>query len=71
MTTTTRIDSVEVFDSAGTMALQVDGWDVLHLTLLSWPDDEMEVDGKPRPVLTDEEHQKIIDVIAAALGVNE
>lgn len=62
----TVIDDCEVFDSDGTLALQVDGHDVLYLSRVK-PDE----DQKDFPILTDEQHQRIIDVICEALKTGE
>jgi hypothetical protein len=54
---TTVIDEASVINSEGTLALMIDGYDVLYLN---------KVDGS---TLTKEEHQEIIDAITKALGV--
>jgi hypothetical protein len=65
----TIIDGAEVFDSAGTLALQVRGFDVLYLQVL-WPHgDPDDPHAEERPVPTSEEHDEIINVICEALGV--
>lgn len=56
----TVIDAAEVFDSGGTLALQIDGNDVLYLS---------KVENDEGVKLTDEQHQKIIDAVVAALKV--
>lgn len=63
----TIIDGAEVFDSEGTLALQVNGFDIMHLNVLWWPEDDRH--NGERPFLTIEQHQQIIDVICEALGV--
>jgi hypothetical protein len=57
------INGAEVFDSEGTMALQVAGRDVLHLVRLC--------DDEGHPLLTPEEHDKILALIIEALGIHE
>jgi hypothetical protein len=57
----TKIDVVEVFDSEGNVALTVAGRDVAYL---SWRRDATDV-------LSDNDKQKIIDVIVNALGVDQ
>lgn len=64
-TRTTVIDSAEVFGSEGTLALQVRGYDVLHLERV----DRYNTEEGGGVVLTDEEYQRIIDVIVEALSV--
>lgn len=56
----TVINGVDVINADGTLALQVDGWDVLYLNLSRGY-------SKKAPELTREQHQKIIDVIVTAL----
>jgi hypothetical protein len=60
----TVIDDAEVFDSEGTLSLMVNGYDVLYLS-------KCKLDDPNCPVLTDKQHQAIIDRIVAALGVEE
>jgi hypothetical protein len=60
----TVIDGAEVWDSDGTLALTVNGYDVLYLS-------KCKPEAPGHPVLTDEQHQRIIDVIVEALGVQD
>lgn len=65
----TIIDGSEVFDSGGTLALTVNGYDMLYLSVVQ--PDPTDPEAADRPKLTDEQHQKIIDVIVEALGVQD
>ena len=58
----TVIDNAEVFDSDGTLALQIGDYDILYLS-------KCRTEGEDYPKLNDDDHQKIIDVIVAALKV--
>jgi hypothetical protein len=60
----TVIDGAEVWDSNGTLALTVNGYDVLYLT-------KCKPEAPGHPTLTDEQHQAIIDRIVTALGVED
>lgn len=60
----TVIDGAEVWDSDGTLALTVNGYDVLYLT-------KCKPEAPGHPTLTDEQHQAIIDRIVSALGVED
>ncbi len=58
----TVIDGAEVFDSEGTLSLTINGYDILYLTKVVRDPEEPD-----HPVLTDEQHQRIIDGIVEAL----
>jgi len=62
----TVIDGAEVWDSDGTLSLSINGYDMLYLAKCK-PD----ADDPNYPRLTDEQHQRIIDVIVEALGVQD
>lgn len=56
----TVIDNAEVFDSEGTLSLQIGDFDVLYLS-------KCRPEGDDYPKLKGDEHQRIIDVIVSAL----
>lgn len=58
----TVIDNAEVFDSEGTLSLQIGDYDILYLS-------KCRPEGDDYPKLGDEDHQRIIDVIVGALNV--
>lgn len=60
----TVIDGAEVWDSDGTLALTINGYDVLYLT-------KCKPEAPGHPTLTDRQHQAIIDRIVTALGVED
>lgn len=63
MTHTTVIDGYEGFDSAGSLALQIGGDDVLHLRAVA-------PEGATHQ-LTEDQHQAVNDAVLAALGLTE
>ena len=65
----TVIDGAEVFDSAGTLALQINGIDVLHLEVLPAVDADTG-DTMDEPGITDQDLERVHRVILAALGLD-